>query len=171
MNKLVPRNTLYGIFTFILFVACATSKEAIQNKNLSTLIQIHEEQRKCHIEKDYVAFVNMMSDDFVSVNNGKIYHPTKQENLNRFKAYFDYVEFEEWDDLTPPIIQLSDDGSFAQTIVHKSVLISYPDTLKRTVRDSTIFAWTAGYKKVNGEWKICSVTSTNKEMISKLMDD
>ena len=50
----------------------------------------------------------------------------------------------------------------AYTIVDKSVTLTYEDQEGNKVQEETHFAWTAIYKKYNEEWKIESVTSTQK---------
>lgn len=62
------------------------------------------------------------SDDVVSVNRGIVSRPTKEETKKRFQSYFDRVEFVKWDDIAPPEIRFSNDGSLAYAIVQKLVV-------------------------------------------------
>ena len=127
------------------------------------ILELHDLQRKYHFEKMATEFASLMSENHISVNMGEIKSPTKESNIARFDAYFNSVEFEKWDDITPPIIKFSDDHSMAYTIVNKEVLISYLNEDEELVRQKTEYSWVAIYKKHKDEWKIDCIASTNKE--------
>jgi hypothetical protein len=74
------------------------------------------------------------------------------------QAYLDRSTFIEWDDITPPVIRMSDDGSMAFLLVHKRVrLLDKNDGGKEKVE---VFAWSTTFRKIAGKWKMTSVTST-----------
>lgn len=127
------------------------------------ILKLHQDQRKYHFNKDSVAFMNQLSNNFISVNKGRITFPTRQETLSRYHRYFSSVDFIKWDDVTDPIIQISDDRTLAYTIVDKIVIVSFTNENGMTIEDSTHFAWAAIYRKYDGDWKIDSVTSTQKQ--------
>jgi hypothetical protein len=122
-------------------------------------------QREYHFNKDSIAFANQLSENFISVNKGKITTPSKSETRSRYHGYFSAVEFVKWDDVSEPIIRFSDDGSLAYTIVDKIVTITYKDSLGNSVQGETHFAWTAIYKKYHDQWKIDCVTSTERPSV------
>jgi hypothetical protein len=126
------------------------------------ILELHNEQRAYHFNKDSIAFVNQLSVDFISVNKGIISRPKREETIFRYNQYFSSVEFIRWDDETEPIIEFSDDGSMAYTIVDKIVVLTYKDEKGKKIEDKTHFAWTAIYKKHGGEWKIDCLTSTER---------
>lgn len=134
------------------------------------ILELHHSQRTFHFEKNAEAFVNLFSDNFVSVNKGKVIAPTVSENRSKFQTYFNNVEFKKWDDIEPPIIRFSDDGSMAYTIVKKEIIIQYLNDKKETTEEKTVFAWTTIYRKQNGEWKIECVTSTNQVEEKRLVE-
>lgn len=126
------------------------------------ILVMHEAQRKHHFEKDTDAFVNQFSDQFISINNGVITRPSSAESLKMFGAYFSAVEFIKWDDVSDPIIELSDDGTMAYSIVDKFVVVAYPDTTGSVIKDTTKYAWSTIYRKYGNEWRIDCVTSTDQ---------
>lgn len=148
------------IFAFTLFlVSCSGSTTFDREKETEAILRLHNLQRDYHFNKDSVAFVNQLSENFISVNKGEVSRPTKQEMLSRYSSYFSSVEFIKWDDVTEPIIKFSEDGTMAYTVVDKIVTVKYQD---ETAEGETHFAWTAIYKKYGSEWKIDCVTSTEK---------
>lgn len=126
------------------------------------ILELHELQRGYHFDKDSVAFIDQLSNEFISVNRGVISTPSKAEMLARYNSYFSTVEFVKWDDMSDPIIHISDDGSMAYTVVDKEVAVLTMNQDSQMVESSTRFAWTAIYRKLEGEWQVECVTSTDR---------
>ena len=160
MNKV---NYIFICVLLILgFLSCNKTEKVSLSEEKEKILKLHKAQRDYHFNKDSIAFVNQLSDNFISINKGKITTPTKQETQSRYHRYFSSVEFIKWDDVTEPIIKFSNDGTIAYTIVDKIVSVKYLNENDSLVVDKTHFAWTAIYKKYDNEWKIDSVTSTNQ---------
>lgn len=145
-----------------LFWSCNEANVFSLDEEKEKILQLHHAQRAYHFSKDSIAFANQLSDNFISVSKGKIRRPTKAETISRYHGYFSSVEFTKWDDVSEPIIQFSDDGRMAYTIVDKIVALSYPDENGNPIAEETHFAWTAIYRKYGDEWKIDCVTSTEE---------
>lgn len=145
----------------------------------AALFALHERQRAVHVGRDAEGFVALLADDFVSVQNGRIQRSTPEENLARFKRYFAAVEFLEWDDIAPPVITLSPDGTLATMAVHKRVTVVPTGVSSSTSASATthpgqaslqshphaqagttLFAWIATAEKQDGVWRITQVAST-----------
>ena len=146
----------------LIFASCSKEMKFDPVKEKEKILTLHNAQRDYHFNKDSIAFVNQLSQHFISVNKGIISQPKKEETLARYNGYFSAVEFVKWDDVSEPIIKFSDDGSMAYTIVDKIVTVTYKDQEGNTAEGETHFAWTAIYKKYGQEWKIDCVTSTEK---------
>ncbi len=155
-----------NIFSFVLLIllviSCNKTEKISLSEEKKKILKLHKAQRDYHFNKDSIAFVNQLSDNFISINKGKITTPLKEETQSRYHGYFSSVEFLKWDDVTEPIIKFSDDGTMAYTIVDKIVSVKYLNKNDSLVVGKTHFAWTAIYKKYGDEWKIDAVTSTNK---------
>ena len=156
---------LLTLFLF-LFLSCNRTKEISISDEKDKILKLHNEQRNYHFNKDSIAFANQLSDNFISINKGKISSPKREETISRYNGYFSSVEFVKWDDVSEPIIKFSDDGSMAYTIVDKIVVVTYKDENGNTLESKTHFAWTAIYKKYEDEWKIDCVTSTDKPNVN-----
>lgn len=155
------RYTLLLVLPISAFFSCTNPSpnvEVIQKE----ILDLEKAQRAFHVEKDASGFVTLFSDDFVSISNGVISFPDTSSMFKRFDAYFNRVEFIAWDDVSDPIIRISDDGSMAYSILNKIVIVKYPNEDSVLVTDTTRFAWTTLYRKEKGEWKIDAVTSTNQ---------
>lgn len=164
------KNKISWFAILAMLVACEPDTPFDEAAEREKILALHHAQRDYHFNAKAEDFVNQMSEDFISVNQGVISHPAKAESLERFGNYFNLVTFSKWDDTAEPVIRFAGDGSLAYTIVAKEVVLTYPDEEGNTIEDRTEFAWTAIYRKQeNGEWKIESVTSTNKPSENRLL--
>lgn len=125
------------------------------------ILDLHHAQRDYHFNANTEAFARQLSDDFVSINRGRITQPSFEENFNRFDAYFNAVSFLKWDDVEEPMVRFSKDGSLAYTVVQKTVEAEYPNEEGDPRIGRTDFAWLAVYRKTQNDWKIECVASTN----------
>ena len=73
----------------------------------------------------------------------------------------------EWDDITPPIIRVSDDATMAFVIVHKKVRLLSKEEGGKESEEVEVFAWLTIYRKVDGKWKVTSIASTSTPEVDK----
>jgi hypothetical protein len=79
-----------------------------------------------------------------------------------FDAYFKSVKFIRWDDKRPPEIRFSDDASVAYVAVEKLVELEGRNAAGKKFIDTAHYAWISVYRKINGNWKLDAIASTNK---------
>ena len=144
--------------SMIVNQSCTHAPELESEKE--AIMALHNEQRKAHMEKDVSLLIKNGPADFIEVNRGLIKSPSRQESIQRFQTYFDAVDFVKWDDVSPPVISFSDDGTMATTVVDKLVITKQKSEGGRL--DTTHFAWLAVYKKNNGQWEMHRMASTNR---------
>jgi hypothetical protein len=129
---------------------------------IGELLQLHEQQRTAHFNRDAKLLVSKFADDFISISAGKIARPNREQSLNRFQAYFDRSTFLEWDDISSPVIRVSQDASMAYIIVHKRVRLKAADDKGVHQEETTVFAWMETYEKQQGKWVLTAIASTNE---------
>jgi len=149
-------------FSLFLFLSCSDTKNIDPASERINILEILNLEREYHFKKMAKEFVGLQSEDFISINKGVITQPAKEERIDRFSKYFSSVDFESWDDITPPVIKFSDDYSVAYVAVHKEVIFNYLNESDEKVKDSTEFAWLAVYKKYRDTWKLDAIASTNR---------
>jgi hypothetical protein len=125
------------------------------------LLKLHQEARAAHFNRDAKLLVSSFADDFTNVDSGKISMPTKEKSIKGMQSYFDNSTFLEWDDITPPVIKVSDDATMGYTIVHKKVRLLTKTEAGGSAEETEVFAWVAIYRKVKGQWKLTTIASTN----------
>ncbi|HEY6505667.1 MAG TPA: hypothetical protein VIZ28_16945 [Chitinophagaceae bacterium] len=155
------RINLFVLLFWLTFIAGCSRK--IDNETArQEIIQLLQQERKAHFDRNVDLFVSEFSDSMISVNKGKVTMNTPAENKKRIEPYFSRVKFIKWDDLAEPLIRISDDCSLAYAVIQKEVILTYPDTSGKPLYDTSYFAWTSIYRKQNGEWKVECNVSTNK---------
>ena len=162
------------LFPVLLLIFSCTSDQIPPSfdieKATAEIMELHELQRDVHFQKRAADFANLLSENHISVNRGIVSTPTIEENTERFTNYFNSVAFKKWDDVKPPVIRFSDDGSLSYTIVEKEVIVTYEDETGQQIEGTTNFSWVAIYKKYGEEWKIDCVASTNKPSKEEILN-
>jgi hypothetical protein len=128
---------------------------------MNELLQLQKQSRVAHFTKNASLLVSTFADDFTSVSNGKIGKPSREKSLARFQDYLNKSTFIEWDDITPPVIKVSDDATLGYVLVHKKVRLTAKNESGKEEEETEIFAWLETYQKIKGEWKLTAVVSTN----------
>lgn len=126
----------------------------------SEILELHKSAIEAHLTGDVDFFVQDLSDGFISVSNGEIDYPTKEEIRSRFSDYLNSTAFSEYTDLREPIIGFSKDGSVAWSVVQVKV------AGKRTMDDGIdkdldfTCAWITLYEREGTGWiKLAEVSN------------
>lgn len=128
---------------------------------MNELSELLKQARLAHFTRNAKLLVSTFADDFTSIAGGKISRPSREASLNRFQNYLNRSTFIEWDDITPPVIKVSDDASMAYVLVHKKVRLTAKNENGAETEETEIFAWIEVYRKIKGGWKLTAVVSTN----------
>jgi hypothetical protein len=163
MAKQTPASSPTVLISFLLLLAsCQHAPEINIENERKILLSLDEQARQFHFTKNAKAMAEGVSTDFMSINKGVISKPTYNESFTRFDSYFKSVEFIKWDNKTAPVIRFSDDASLAYVAVDKLVVLKLKDDVGNAIFDTSEFAWLSVFKKINNQWKLDCIASTNK---------
>ncbi len=157
INAVLPLGLVLSIF------GCSHQNVDLQ-KEISALSELQKQEQRAHLEEQPALLVNMLNDTLTQVKNGVVSYYTKDQMTERFISYFESVEFLKWEDTTPPVYTISDDGTLAHVLIRKQVVADIEQDTTGT-RETTNFAWTELWKKKEGRWKMYSVTTTERENV------
>ena len=157
INAVLPLGLVLSIF------GCSQQNVDLQ-KEISALSELQKQEQRAHLEEQPALLVNMLNDTLTQVKNGVVSYYTKDQMTERFISYFESVEFLKWEDTTPPVYTISDDGTLAHVLIRKQVVADIEQDTTGT-RETTNFAWTELWKKKEGRWKMYSVTTTERENV------
>jgi len=126
----------------------------------SELLALHASDRRAHFGHDVEGLLAHVAEEIVDVRDGNVRQIKREDLRARFQQYFSKAQFSAWDDVVPPIVQVSADGRMAWMIVKVRVAYSAKDTEKT---DETM-AWMSAYEKRNGTWMLIAVTTTSQKL-------
>lgn len=144
---------------FFMFYCSPVQKDKGKSDKV-LLLESNQRQRQAHMTNNADMLVEELYDTIWSVQNGNININTRQEVQDRFNQYFDIVKYYKWDDVSEPVIRISDDGTLATVSVKKLTTARFGADAPIS---ATLFAWTSSYRKVEDNWKIYQTTSTIEE--------
>ena len=126
------------------------------------ILGIHQELIKAHLEKNPELLVNNLSDTYISVKEGDILRPGKDEVRAGLTDYITNTTFTEYKDLQEPVIGFSDDGTVAWAIVKVKVK-GYRKQEDGSERETDFTcAWLTIYRRVKNDWVVDVEVSTFK---------
>ena len=112
------------------------------------LLFLHKKNIEAHLKKDVDSLVQGVSEDFISVNNGKVNFPSIEDIRKNYSEYLENTEFSKYEDQMDPIIGFSEDGSIGWSIVKVSV----GGKSKNKHDLEFTCAWITIYKRSNDKW-------------------
>jgi len=143
------------------FIPSAQDQLTALEKEMNELLKIHEQDRQAHFQTDAdLLLSHHPSDGFISVSQGKISRSAKADSRKRFETYFKDAKYSEWDDLEPPIIRVSKDGSLAWMIVRLKVRRTQKDSSGAEKEEKFVYSGIMTYEKKEGKWIKAANVST-----------
>ncbi|MBI4750047.1 MAG: nuclear transport factor 2 family protein [Acidobacteria bacterium] len=130
------------------------------DREIEALLQVHKKDRQAHFETDARKLIEHAGDEFIAVSNGTIQRSTRADVLKMFEEYFKNARYFEWDDVEPPIVQVSNDASMAWMIVRTRVRRTQKQADGSDKERSFVYAGIMTYEKKNGKWVRVANVST-----------
>lgn len=149
-----------AIATIVLLAGCSRAEEPGSSPERVALEAILQNQRNAHLERDADRLVEHIAERLVSIDRGAITIQTRGQVREMFASYFEGASYLAWEDLEPPLIKISSDGSMAWVVRRVESDREEPDGSGGRRRRQLISAFTSTFEKVNGEWRLTTVTST-----------
>ncbi len=126
----------------------------------AALLSICEQDRQAHLDTDVAAALASYDDPYIYVRDGKIQRLARADTEPQYRKYFGGATFHEWDDIEPPIMQISNDGSMAWVIRRVRVRYTRPDDAGQEAAHAFVYAGISTYEKRAGQWVCVANVST-----------
>jgi hypothetical protein len=130
--------------------------------DMREILRLHEEQKTAHLTYNAELLVGDYPVQPTSLSRGNVSNQTREQALKRFKNYFSTFKFLEWEDIAPPQVKISRDGTLATKIVQKRVRGIYKDEQGKEVAEHVVYAWLEVLEKIDGRWRLVTIASTDK---------
>ena len=138
------------------------TEEGASDNPTQEIKKLLDQSRKAHFEGDPDLLVSNSADSIISVNAGKVSISTPAKVKESMSDYLKNTHFIKWDDEMEPIIRFSEDKSMAYAIVRKLVIIKDKKAASSVPPDTSRYAWISVYRKVDNQYKMESIVSTNQ---------
>jgi hypothetical protein len=126
------------------------------------LLVIHAQDRRAHMTRDVNLLLEHTGDSLLDVRNGQVQVLSCEALRRRFTEYFRRAEFSAWDDIEPPVVGTSLDGSMGWMVVRVHIVYSERGPNGDSSRHDEKMAWMSTYEKRSGRWIMTAVTSTSQ---------
>jgi hypothetical protein len=101
-----------------------------------------------------------MADHVWEAGRGGLTRLSQAAMRERFTTYFASVRYSMWDDLEPPHVVISGDGTQAWMAVAIEARLSSVDADGHTPERAFESSWIATYEKVDGRWLMTGIASS-----------
>jgi len=144
----------------LLLVGCATAPAARSTDEArSSLLAAHASERQMHLARDAHRIGELAVEGFVLLDAGEIRILSVKQQRDQFAKYFAAVTFDRWDDLEPPRVWVSTDGTLGSVAVRKEVITR---SVEDGSTDRTVFAWLETWERRPEGWRLVALASTRE---------
>lgn len=148
-----------------LAAAPATADEAVASPDAcpvdpaTSLLATHQRARAAHLAGDARVLAEDSAESVVSARRGGLDHVTRAQILARFTDYFAQVEYRRWDDLVPPRVELSADGSVGWMAVRIEGELRPRGETGGGAWERFTSSWVATYARAGCGWQMTAISS------------
>jgi len=152
MSEREPALLASALATAAVLCAACRSQPASDRDPRAELLVAHEDALRAHREKDWSWFGEDTADPFLVATEGEVHPVSREEQLALFRSYFVRAEFSRYEDLAPPIVEVSRDGTLGWVLarVRAEGTERDPSDVPRAFADR--WAWLMGYAYAGGRW-------------------
>ena len=116
--------------------------------------------RAAHLETSAEHLAAGVAETLISVDAGVVTRQPRDSLRAMFERYFEGASYHTWEDVQPPVIQLSDDNSLAWVARVVCVDREEPAPSGERRRRRFVSAYSATFVRRDGRWTMTTVTST-----------
>jgi hypothetical protein len=145
-----------------LLLVPAGSLAQNRDSDRSQLLHMHAELIRAHLEGRVDLWMSLESEDYTSVNGGRISFPTSADREAQRAAYLEGAEFSTYRDLRAPIVRVSDDGSLGWLMAEVEGVGTLPTSDDGRESFHDIWAWVELYEKSDAGWRLVGNASNRR---------
>ena len=133
-----------------------TTADDLRTADEAALLDLHQRDRQAHLSGDAELLASGIGETLIDSRGGKLQRLSRDEFRERFADYFGRVRYSRWDDVEPPSVTVSADGSQAWMAIHIEADLTTLDGNARRFESS----WIAVYEKRTGGWAMTGIASS-----------
>ena len=134
----------------ICLAQCAPSSRV--SSDIDRLRALHEKVIRAHRQSNVELILEDEAPDYVIANRGEVTRPTLEERRQRLGTYLRSTAFQEYRDLTEPVVTISRDGTLGWVVVQIQASGIQTTELGEKEPVEFVSAWIELYEKRDGRW-------------------
>ncbi len=144
--------TMLVIF-LVSLISCTQKAETTDlDIEREALLAVYELEKRAHISTNVPQLLENSGEQFITVSNGKISTRSREDIEQFFNGYFKNATYQEYNDLEPPIVRVSADGSMGWIVSRlRARRTQIVEEGQGSERDF-VYAGIMLYEKRNGKW-------------------
>jgi hypothetical protein len=124
------------------------------------LLAIHEEERQAHYGLDAELLFRHAAETWTYVRDGRAEEVSRSELIERFRTSFGRAHYDEWEDIEPPRIEISEDGTLAVMVNRVGIRLTRTHDDGSTEELHGVYAGATVYKQNGLGWRSILNVST-----------
>jgi hypothetical protein len=146
-----------------LLSSCPSSSLPAAEHARAELLAAHQSDRWAHFQRDVDLLLDGQAPVFISASRGELFRASLADTRSRFDRMFSAARYLEWDDLEPPVITVSDDGTLGTTLVRIRVRRLENPGAPEAKETTFEYAGTMIYERQDGRFVRTQNASTFRE--------
>lgn len=155
------------VLILVVSSVCAEAAEDAHAADRQAILAIHEQTREAHFERDPEKFLAAVEDGYWSIRGGEVEFRSREQALAGLRQYLGQTTFKRVEDVEPPRIRVSGDGTMAWLIGQVEVEAEQPDGNGGTRLLRFRSAWLDVYEKRSGRWRLAVRANTQRDLPGK----
>ena len=146
------------MFAVAVAVTLVTPPSCPATDARAELLSLHETTRQAHLRSDAAPIAATIGDQLLLAENGALRRQSNAEVAQFFTGYFKRVRYQEWRDVSPPVVTISPDGRMAWMAVELEARYTRADKPaegQKTFKSS----WIATYELDDCKWRMTGIAS------------
>lgn len=158
MSKL---SLLCSVIFITVCAGCQQAGNAVDiEKERQALLAVYQTEKNAHRNTAVESLMENAGERFISASQGKIYSQSRQDVRQFFESYFRNATYQEYDDLQPPVVRVSADGSMGWVLSRLRARRTQIDENGAAQSREFVYAGIMVYEKRDGKWLRVANVST-----------
>ena len=118
-----------------------------------SLLRLHQAELEAHRRTDWKPLLAAAQDGFIYIRDGKISRTNRADTRSMLEKYFKDATYQVYEDLEPPVVRTSEDGTMGWIISRTHAKRSQRDPATgKEEREEFVYAGITTYELKSGEW-------------------
>ncbi len=144
-----------------LLIGIALGEQGVNRESgEQAVLKLHQQSREAHFKLDVEGILSGSAEEILNIAQGKLRRVPKQQTREFLTGYFKDAVYLEWDDLEPPVVHVSNDGTMAWLAVRVRSRRTKKDAQGIAKEEMFVFSGLMALEKQHGKWvRVASATS------------